>query len=61
MQFILMMLCICLSAIKIPICDREIELNWAYFTFTFGFAQTTIHNCQNTILNKYHKNDEDLA
>ena len=42
------LLFICLSAIKPHVGHTAIEFNTVYF---FGFAQTTIHDFQNTRLN----------
>ena len=47
--FNMLLLIICLSAIKIPICHREMSL--ILWSTSFGFAQNTIHDFQNTVLN----------
>ena len=43
-----LLLIIFLSAIERLICHREISLIWST---SFGFAQNTMHDFQNTVLN----------
>ena len=43
-----LLLIIYLSAIEIIICSREMNL---VGSTSFGFAQNTMHDCQNTVLN----------
>ena len=48
-----LLLIIYLSAIERLICHREMSL---IGSTSFGFAQNTMHNFQNTVLNKYSSN-----
>ena len=46
--FVAILLILYLSAIETPVCGREMSLKGST---SFGFAQNTIHDFQNTVLN----------